>query len=78
MPTPQECIYTLDLLQKYQEPLPNPLLTKAPVAKGREPEFSCFPRNQRGTEGGQILAFARGLFRMHPYNQASNLNATAA
>ncbi len=31
-------------LAKMLIPLPNPLLTKAPVSKGREPNFSCFPQ----------------------------------
>jgi hypothetical protein len=33
-----------------EEPLPSPLLTKAPVAKGREQDFSYFPPYQEGTE----------------------------
>jgi hypothetical protein len=30
-------------LAKMFKPHPNPLLTKAPIVKGREPDFSCFP-----------------------------------
>jgi hypothetical protein len=38
----------IDLLQKYKEPLPSPLLTKAPVTKEREQDFKCFPPNISG------------------------------
>ena len=40
---------SIDLLQKYKEPLPNP-----PLSKGREPDYSCFPPYQGGTEGGNL------------------------
>jgi aryl carrier-like protein len=47
-------------LSALSPPLPNPLLTKAPVSKGREPDFYCLPPYQGGTEGG-LATYATDL-----------------